>query len=437
MGSRRDRDQALSPVSGAPRASGTREATISDAPVTVDEGVAQGRATIPDLPGMWLDRLLVASTQLPYSEGADGALRVLVGTLTQILPDTQIGVRLPAGEGEPRRVLRSEPPSGQQPILPGSSRMFPDCAHERSVTFSGEQGSGSLHFASDDAALDDDRSALAHLLDRASLVAADALRKTREHELALAAHAELRAIRAHLVQAEKLASLGQIAAGMVHELNNPLTSIVAYTDYLLKRMQGQASTDPEDVERVRRIAESANRMLRFTRDLVSYARPSSDVPVPVPVHTVISRALAFCEHEIAQAGATVVCDFDADVESVRGVPEQLAQVFVNLVTNACHSMAAVPHSPSRQGKLAITTSLVDEGARVRVIVEDNGHGIDPVHLPHIFAPFFTTKGAERGTGLGLSIVKSIVDGHDGDIRVESDPSRGARFILNLPVRNRE
>ena len=105
-----------------------------------------------------------------------------------------------------------------------------------------------------------------------------------------------------MIQADKLATFGQVAAGVVHELNNPLTSIVAYSDYLIrKRRRASAGADAEDVERLRRISESANRMLRFTRDLVSYARPSGGAPGPVVLHAVIDRAIAFCEHVLSAA----------------------------------------------------------------------------------------------------------------------------------------
>jgi len=284
----------------------------------------------------------------------------------------------------------------------------------------------------------DERSPIVHFLNRAALTAGDALRRARADERIECLSSELRALKAHMVQAEKLASLGQIAAGMVHELNNPLTSIVAYTDYLLRRASRQSNADPDDTERLRRIAESANRMLRFTRDLVSYARPSSEVAVPVALHTVIQRALAFCEHELVQAESTVECHFDPRVAHVRGMPEQLAQIFVNLVTNACHAMAPPPpEAPDstrlHAGKLTITTELVDGDARIRVTVADTGHGISASHLPLVFAPFFTTKGAGRGTGLGLSIVKNIVETHNGTIRAESEPPHGTRFIIVLPT----
>jgi signal transduction histidine kinase len=126
---------------------------------------------------------------------------------------------------------------------------------------------------------------------------------------------------------------------------------------------------------------------------------------------------------------------------VRGLPEQLAQVFVNLVTNACHAMAPPadgrPDEPRRSAILRVSTVRGGDdpadAARVTIVVADTGCGIAKDNLPLIFTPFFTTKAAGKGTGLGLSIVKKIVDGHGGDIRAESDTERGTRFILTFPV----
>ena len=118
----------------------------------------------------------------------------------------------------------------------------------------------------------------------------------------------------------------------------------------------------------------------------------------------------------------------AQLPEVEGMPEQLAQVFVNLVTNACHAM------PAGNGRLVVTTRV--EGGTVFVLVEDNGHGISRENLPHVFAPFFTTKTDGKGTGLGLSIVKNILEGHGGDIHAEAVTPTGTRFVLKIPARVR-
>jgi len=169
-------------------------------------------------------------------------------------------------------------------------------------------------------------------------------------------------------------------------------------------------------------------MLRFTRDLVSYARPSSETPVHVSMHLVIDQAIAFCEHVLAGANVTVERRFADDLPVVLGKPERLAQIFVNLVTNACHAMAP------GGGTLTVTTRA--EPGLVAIDLTDTGHGILPDHVPQVFTPFFTTKTSGAGTGLGLAIVKSILDGHGGTIRASSDGVSGATFAITLPASTR-
>jgi C4-dicarboxylate-specific signal transduction histidine kinase len=313
-------------------------------------------------------------------------------------------------EGEEGRAIGMDP-----------TRLFPGYAFERVLDV--EEGLTTLHLASDDPQVEVDGSPRMHIVRRTMLAMSQGLSLARIHARATADAHELRALSSHMMQAEKLASLGQLAAGVVHELNNPLTSIVAYTDWLIRK-QGPGG-DPDSLERLRRIGESSTRILRFTRDLVAYARPSSEVPVPVAIHNVIEQALAFCEHVIAEHGANVERGFSNGVPPVRGMPEQLAQVFVNLFTNACHAM------PQRGGRIAVASEVGDDG-RVVVLVADNGHGIANEHLTSIFTPFFTTKGDGRGTGLGLSIVRNIMDNHGAEIRAERGPDGGARFVLIFP-----
>jgi signal transduction histidine kinase len=381
------------------------------------------RSTMIDLPASWLDRLVLLGPRIPIDQGAEGALRAVVQTLAAILPDYSVGARTPSEVGA--RSVLSEPPTSQEQMR--GERLFPEAVHEHTVLL---PSGGSLHLAGDDPQIEDARSPCILLVERAATVATDGLLRVKSHEDAARTLAELDAMKSNMVQAEKLASLGQMAAGIVHELNNPLTSIVAYTDFMLRRAD---RFEGEDSERIRRIAESANRMLRFTRDLVSYARPSSELSVPVLLHGVIDRALAFCDHEISLAGVDVERTFDDRVTQVLGKPEQLAQVFVNLITNACHAMTVSANGQAAPlSKLTLRTERVDDQI-AKVTVEDTGHGIAPSHLRLVFDPFFTTKGAGRGTGLGLSIVKSIVEAHHGEITVENNSPRGTRFVLRLPL----
>jgi signal transduction histidine kinase len=147
---------------------------------------------------------------------------------------------------------------------------------------------------------------------------------------------------------------------------------------------------------------------------------------PVVLHRVIDQAVAFCEHVLLAAGVRIERHYDDNVHAVGAVSEQLVQVFVNLLTNA--SQAA----PSEGGCVTVSTRM-DTARGVLVEVADNGTGIAPEHLQHVFVPFFTTKGDRHGTGLGLSIVKSIVESHGGTIRVESETGKGTTFIIELPV----
>jgi signal transduction histidine kinase len=409
--------------------------TVSSVPISRESLVSKNL----DVEGAWLDRLLVAAIEMPVDEGESAIVEFLVRAIGEIFPGCGVGACL-VPSGPPPSSANAEVASQRAPaeqqlfkyVPPGEehrgvgmdpTRLFPGYAYERALDV--EPNGTTLHIATDDPQVEDDDAPMMHVLRRASLAMGRGLRFARSHARATADAKDLRALNSHMVQAEKLASLGQIAAGVVHELNNPLTSIVAYTDWLIRK--AGPSGDPDSLERLRRIGESASRILRFTRDLVAYARPSSEVPVPVSLRTVIEQALAFCEHVLAEHGAHVERSFADDLPAVRGMPEQLVQVFVNLFTNACHAM------PAEGGRLSVASAVaLDEGGRVAVFVEDNGHGIAPDHLAQIFAPFFTTKVDGRGTGLGLSIVKNIMDNHGAEIRAERCAAGGARFVLLFP-----
>ncbi len=413
--------------SGGPEDSSER-VTVSSVPISRESRVAIASLQVE---AAWLDRLVVAACEMPVASGEAAVVEFLVRALGEIFPDCGVGacfVPAPVSVSTPdafptEQRLFKYVPEGEEGRAVGMdpTRLFPGYQFERVVDV--EEGSTTLHLASDDPQIEVDGSPMMHVFRRGALAMRKGLGFARMHARATADARELRALSSHMMQAEKLASLGQLAAGVVHELNNPLTSIVAYTDWLIRK-QGP-SGDPDSLERLRRIGESSSRILRFTRDLVAYARPSSEVPVPVAIHNVIEQALAFCEHVIAEHGANVERIFGDDLPPVRGMPEQLAQVFVNLFTNACHAM------PPSGGRLSVSSTVSPDG-RIIVAVEDNGHGIASEHLTAIFTPFFTTKGDGRGTGLGLSIVRNIMDNHGAEIRAERGSAGGARFVLVFP-----
>ena len=398
---------------------------------------SSARARVPELvPAGWLDRLLVAAVDLPLLGGERAVVEAVVEAVAAIVPRCAVGVCFvpPPGSAERERTVVSRLPDGATDAGPGidPTRIFPALASEYVAPIPGSTTGSTLHVASNEDGLDRDTSAIVHLAERAAMALGRALANARAFASLDGERHDARAFERRMLQADKLANFGQIAAGVVHELNNPLTSIVAYSDYLIRRaLSGGGVSDGEDVERLRRISESATRMLRFTRDLVSYAHPSESVAGPVVLHGVIDQAIAFCEHVLSATGVRVERRYGSDVLTVRAVGEQLVQVFVNLLTNA--SQAA----PARDGCVVVTTEVGDreDGTkRVTIVVADNGGGIAADHLPHVFVPFFTTRRERQGTGLGLSIVKNVLEGHDGSVRVESELGRGTRFIIDLPIR---
>jgi two-component system, NtrC family, sensor kinase len=232
----------------------------------------------------------------------------------------------------------------------------------------------------------------------------------------------VRSLERQVIQAEKLATLGQLAAGVVHELNNPLTSISVYGDYLVRLIERVG--DKSDVDKANKVVEGALRIQKLTRDLMSYARPSGDVE-SVALNDVVKQALVFCEHVIRRAEARVELHLAEGLPRVRAIRTQLHQVLINLITNACHAL------PDEGQTLTLTTAR--ENGHVRVVVADTGIGIDGSDREHVFEPFFTTKKDGKGTGLGLSIVKNIVEGHGGTVTFESQVGAGTTFVITLPV----
>ncbi|WP_257450846.1 GAF domain-containing sensor histidine kinase [Archangium lipolyticum] len=226
-----------------------------------------------------------------------------------------------------------------------------------------------------------------------------------------------------VIQAEKLASMGQLAASVAHEINNPMTAVVAYAESLLQRAMMVGSSGSSDTDKLKKILESGQRILRFTKDLTSYARPAKDKPERVQLHTVLDRAVGYCEHVVTQSKVKVERDY-GELPLLSAVPANLEQVFVNLITNACHAM-----EPG--GKVSLRTR--QEGREAVVCVKDTGSGISQENLSRIFEPFYTTKTEGKGTGLGLSIVQRIVEKHGGKLSVESELGQGTTFTVRLPI----
>ncbi|HET9624680.1 MAG TPA: ATP-binding protein, partial [Kofleriaceae bacterium] len=235
---------------------------------------------------------------------------------------------------------------------------------------------------------------------------------------------QIEALQRQVVRAERLATLGELAAGVVHELNNPLTSITVYAEYLVRKLEAQGA-EAGDVEKLRRIGASAQRILRFSRDLVQYARPSGRDLGPIDLAAVVRQSVSICEHLVERGGITLAVEVDPELPAVQAISGQLEQVLINLITNAVHAV--------ENGGRVEVRALADTPSTVLLEVADSGPGIAEADRDRIFEPFFTTKPDGKGTGLGLPIVRNIVDQHRGEIAVVRSALGGAAFRVILPI----
>jgi signal transduction histidine kinase/Fe-S-cluster-containing hydrogenase component 2 len=245
------------------------------------------------------------------------------------------------------------------------------------------------------------------------------------HELGRS-NEELANAQVALVRSEKLASMGQLAAGIAHEVNNPLGVVIMYSHFLQERL-GDKAEYRDDLSMV---VEQADRCKKIVAGLLDFARQNKVEHQSVSLHELVQRGLRGVAHPLAVDIAVEHAERDPLVEVD---PDQITQVLVNLISNA---FAAMPDG----GRLTIRTE--DELNRVRVIVSDTGVGIAPEHFSKLFEPFFTTKGVGKGTGLGLAVSYGIVKMHRGDIKVQSNADAakgptGTTFTVVLPRRHEE
>ena len=224
-----------------------------------------------------------------------------------------------------------------------------------------------------------------------------------------------------LLRSEKLASLGKLAAGVAHEINNPLGGILMFSNMLLESAQDErAAAD------LKKIVEQTIRCKEIVQGLLDFARKSADERTPVSVNTVIEKSIDLLRHQALFLNITVEKETDPDLPPIPGNEGQLAQVFTNLMVNAAQAMG-------NKGTVKIRTWVEESPLQVRVEVGDTGCGIPDEHLEKIFDPFFSTKGPGRGTGLGLSTTYGIVKNHGGTIQVRSRVGEGTTFQLSFPL----
>lgn len=234
---------------------------------------------------------------------------------------------------------------------------------------------------------------------------------------------DLKRLEEQLVQAEKLAAIGQMLAGVAHELNNPLTAILGVTE-LAKEREGLDESTKRQLDLTHR---QARRAARIVQNLLEFSRPASPQKKAIDLSTIVERTLQLHEHSLRRNQVQVDFTPRTDLPQIVGDANQLIQVFLNLISNAEQAI----HEVRDSGRIQIRLSHV--GDNVVVTVQDDGVGISPEGMPKLFDPFYTTKRPGGGTGLGLSICLSIAREHGGTIQAESLPGGGSAFSVYLPA----
>ncbi|WP_373501184.1 sensor histidine kinase [Desulfococcus sp.] len=229
-----------------------------------------------------------------------------------------------------------------------------------------------------------------------------------------------------IAQADKLASIGQLASGIAHEINNPLGIILGYTQLLLR----SEPPDTQKAEDLRIIEKHVKSCKAIVADLLNFARSSKPKNENVDIHDIIEDVLVFVTHQAGASSVEFVREYDRSAPPLFIEEKKIKQVLINLVMNA-------QHASGNKGVIRIATLHDAAAAQLLIRVRDTGYGIEKKHLSRIFDPFFTTKPTGEGTGLGLAVSYGIVKSHGGTISVESEPGRGTEFTVMLPTMTRQ
>ncbi|MDT7543381.1 MAG: two-component system, NtrC family, sensor kinase [Acidobacteriota bacterium] len=238
----------------------------------------------------------------------------------------------------------------------------------------------------------------------------------------------LRAMSDQLLRTEKLAAAGTLAAGVAHEVNNPLASISSLVQILQARVPEDADDKQfaETREMLRLISQQIARITQVLRDMMDFARQRTPTRAPLDINRALEASIRLASFDKDFKRLSITTDFDPHVPRVSADADQLQQVFLNLLLNARDAMP-------EGGELKVSTRHDARAAEIICEIADTGTGIAPEHLAHVFDPFYTTKPAGRGTGLGLAVCYGIITAHVGRIELASNDSRGTRVIVALPM----
>jgi signal transduction histidine kinase/CheY-like chemotaxis protein len=234
---------------------------------------------------------------------------------------------------------------------------------------------------------------------------------------------DLKATQLQLIQAEKLATIGEVISGVAHELNNPLTGVLGYSQLLMAR-----NRDSQTGRELDKISQAAQRCQKIVKNLLSFARADKPNRRLLGINGIIEKTLDLKKYQLHVNNIQVVKNLDPDLPCTTLDFHQIQQVFLNLINNAQHAIAGAGMNP---GRIEVTTS--HDGDTIQVRMSDNGHGMSPKTLERIFEPFFSTKRDGEGTGLGLSVSYGIVKEHGGTILASSREEEGTTFVLEFPI----
>jgi two-component system NtrC family sensor kinase len=228
--------------------------------------------------------------------------------------------------------------------------------------------------------------------------------------------------RKKFMESERLALIGQLAANVAHELNNPLQGIVTYSHLLLERN----SIDDPTKQTLQKIVVQANRSRDIIRGLLDFSRQRKPDKMLCDINNLLQESLSFLENQALMHNIQIITHLDNDLPSIVIDPSQVQRVFINMIVNAAEAM-------NGNGQLTMTTRRDQARGCIEIVFSDTGMGISQENLEKIFDPFFTTKETGHGVGLGLAISYGIIKEHGGTVSVESEVGKGTTFIVRLPI----
>jgi signal transduction histidine kinase len=257
----------------------------------------------------------------------------------------------------------------------------------------------------------------------------DNKRELKDHISSLEkANRDLQQAQNEIIRSEKLASVGRLAAGIAHEIGNPIGIILGYLELINKN----ESTEDEKKDFLNRIQSEITRVNQIIRQLLDFSRPSNGEPEETHIHELIKNTVNILTPQPVMGAIRIDYQLEATSDEIIADPNQLQQVFLNVILNAADSLAGKENAEAKDLGKVLTILSVDAGDAMELRFEDNGSGMSEEELVQMFDPFYTTKEPGEGTGLGLSVCYRIVEGLGGTIRAEGVKGQGTTIIITLP-----